>query len=192
MPCRVWWWARSQSRKGGPSSAGKRAVSAIMARAMASLSPRERQSAREERGRTVERRRQDSRLDGRLPASGLNESKAAVPADLVGGADAAIEVDEVGAAAQQDMLAVIHDFAGAGMLVGGGAASEVRTALEQGDLVSRLGQCASGGEPGQATANHGHSRGISGAHSLIRRHRPLQSTRSFSAMVRRTRSVKTS
>jgi len=45
------------------------------------------------------------------------------------------------------VLAVIHDFAGAGMLVRRCSSAEIRTALEEGDAKSGIGQRASRGEP---------------------------------------------
>ncbi len=53
-----------------------------------------------------------------------------VPANFVFNAETLVKLDQIGAAAEQHMLAVVHDFAGAGMLIGRGAATQIRTPLE--------------------------------------------------------------
>jgi hypothetical protein len=80
--------------------------------------------------------------------SGLDESHVFVPADFIFDADAAVELDEVAADAEEDVLAVVHYFAGAGVLVGGSASTEVGAALEESDAETRVGQGAGGGEAG--------------------------------------------
>jgi len=54
------------------------------------------------------------------------------------------------------VLAVIDDFAGAGMLVGRGASAEVGAALEEGDAEAGIGEGAGGCEAGEATAGDGY------------------------------------
>ena len=65
-----------------------------------------------------------------------------------------IELDEIGAAAEQNVLAVVHHFPGAGMLVGGGASAEKGTALKQGDLKTAVGKRTAGGQPRQPAADN--------------------------------------
>jgi hypothetical protein len=58
---------------------------------------------------------------------------------LVGYADAVVELQEIGADAKEDVLAVVDDFSGAGMFPGGSAASEEGTLLEEGDAEALVG-----------------------------------------------------
>jgi hypothetical protein len=46
------------------------------------------------------------------------------------------------------MLAVVHHLAGARVLVRRSAASKIRTAFQQSDTQTRVGERAGGGEPG--------------------------------------------
>lgn len=64
-------------------------------------------------------------------------------------ADALVELDKVGARAKQNMLAVIDDFAGARVLVGGSASAEEWTLFENGDAEAGIGEGAGGGESGE-------------------------------------------
>ena len=57
-------------------------------------------------------------------------------------AETAIEVDEIGAAAQQHVLAVIDYFAGARQFVRRSAATEIGTPLEEFDAIACVGQSA--------------------------------------------------
>ena len=91
-------------------------------------------------------------------AAGFDECHLVEPADFVFHADAAVELDQVGANAKQYVLAVIDDFAGAGMFVGGSAPTEVRTALEESDAKTRVGECARRGEAGEAASGYGYGR----------------------------------
>jgi hypothetical protein len=70
-------------------------------------------------------------------------------------AEAAVEVDERGAATDEDVLAVIDDLSCAGMFVGGGAAAEVGAALEEMDTVTRVGESAGRGDAGEAASHNG-------------------------------------
>jgi hypothetical protein len=74
---------------------------------------------------------------------------------LVFDAEAGVEVDEVGAAAEEDVLAVVDDFVGGGVGVGGGSAAYVGAAFEELDLVARGGEGAGCGEAGDAGAYDG-------------------------------------
>ena len=103
----------------------------------------------------MQRRGQERRLEQGAASAGLDEGEVVVPADGVERVEAAIEVDEVGASADQHMLAVIDDLSGAGMFVGGGAASDVGAAFEQADLIAAVGEGAGGGESGEASADDG-------------------------------------
>ena len=86
----------------------------------------------QEGGCGVQRGRQPRRLDYRGAAAGLEESQAVIPANLVFGSDALVELDQVGTAAQQNVLAIVHDLASARVLVGRGPASQVWTPVRTG------------------------------------------------------------
>ena len=72
-------------------------------------------------------------------ATGFDEVHLIEPADLIGDADAIVELQQVGADAKQNVLAVVDDFGGAGMFPGRGAAAEERTFLEESGAESRVG-----------------------------------------------------
>ena len=83
------------------------------------------------------------------------EGEAVVPAYGVKDAEATVEVDEGSAAADEDVLAVIDDLAGAGMFIGGGASADVGTTLEKMDTVASVGERACGGEAGKTSTDDG-------------------------------------
>ena len=66
----------------------------------------------------MQRRGQPGGLDYRRAPTGLEESQPVIPANLVCHADPLVKADEVRAATQQHMLAVVYYFASAGMLKG--------------------------------------------------------------------------
>jgi hypothetical protein len=103
----------------------------------------------------VERSGQRGRLHDGSASAGFDESHFVVPADLVGDSNAVVELHQIGAEAEEDVLAIVHDFAGAGMLPGGGAASEERALLEEGDAETRVGEGAGGGKSGEAASGDG-------------------------------------
>src|ERR1019366_3728407 len=148
-----------------------------------------------ERWRSMKRRRQRPRLQHRGATSRKDERDLVVPADLLLHSEPPIELDEIGTAAQQDVLTVVHNFRGARQLIGGRAPTQIGTPLEQFNLVSGLGQRASCGKTGESAANNGDRRPLrvwlSGAHAR-RFQNPLLSTASFSAVLKRTRCENTS
>jgi len=84
------------------------------------------------------------------------------------------------------VLAIIHYFAGTGMLVGRGAATEKGAALKQSDLKTAISKGAAGGQPGQPAADDGDlsfSRRGRSRHA-IRFMKPRARTVSFSLTVR--------
>ena len=117
----------------------------------------------EKRWSGMKRRRQRSRLQRRRAPTGKDERDLVVPADLLFHPEAAIELDEIGAAAQQDMLAVVHNFRGAGQFIRGCAPTQVGAPLEQFNLISRLSQRASRGQTCESSANNGDGRTLVGS-----------------------------
>ncbi len=93
----------------------------------------------------MKRRWQGGRADDRGPSSRLKKSQGIVPADLVFYSKTRIEVDEISAASEQNVLAIIYHFAGAGMLVGRSASTKKGTALKHGYLKATVGESTTGG-----------------------------------------------
>ena len=82
---------------------------------------------------------------------GSRKVSVVVPADGVCEAGLIAEVEEVGAAAEDDVLGVDGLFEG-GVVVGVGAAADVGAALEEGDFGAGGGEGGGGGESGYACA----------------------------------------
>src|SRR5579863_4948877 len=99
----------------------------------------------QERRRSVQRSWEWGGAHDRGASTGFEERHGVVPADVVAHADALVEIDQVGAGAKQNVLAVVDDLAGSGMLVGGGASAEEGTLLENGDAETGVGQGTGGG-----------------------------------------------
>ena len=75
--------------------------------------------------------------------------------DAAENADAAVEGDEIGAAAEEDVLAVVDDFVDAGMQVGGGAPAEIAASLDELHPIAGLSEGACGAHAGYAAADDG-------------------------------------
>jgi hypothetical protein len=93
-----------------------------------------------------------------LPSTWLDKCHTVEPLNLLLNSDSPIEADEIGAKFEEHVLAIVHDFAGSGVFVGAGAASEVGAALENSYLESAFGEGTSRGEAGEAAADDGHKR----------------------------------
>src|SRR5450432_3079782 len=126
-----------------------------------------------------------------LPSARLDEGHAIEPANFIFDADGFVERQQICAGAEQDVLAVVHDFAGAGMFVGGGASAEVGAAFEDGDLKAAASKGARGGNSGESASDDGYCGGTV-RHQTIRCNNPLPRMVSFSRVVRLTLRVKTS
>ena len=90
-----------------------------------------------------------------VAAAGLDEIHLIEPANLIGDADAFVELDQVRAEAEEHVLAVVDDFSGAGMFVGRSAAAEEGALLKERDAETGVGQGAGGGESGEAASGDG-------------------------------------
>ena len=110
----------------------------------------------QKRGRCVQRSRQRGGVHHAGAAAGLDEGHVIVPANFIFHSDAAVELDEVGADAEEHVLTVVHHFAGAGMLVGRGTATEIRAALKESDAEAGVRERAGRSESGEATAGDGY------------------------------------
>src|SRR5579871_758734 len=137
----------------------------------------------------------------RLP-SRQNEGDLVIPANLLLDAQPVVEIDQVGAAAEQHVLAVVDHLSCARQFVGGGTAAEERPAFEQLDEITGIGQSATGRQSCESAANDRYGAfGHTGARAARRilvsiahrnRSQPFTMTASFSAGLSATRRVKTS
>src|SRR5450755_4294295 len=71
------------------------------------------------------------RRDHGVAAARLEEIQLFVPANLAFYARAPVKIEQVRTAAEQHMLAIVDNLAGARMLVRRGASAEIRTPLEE-------------------------------------------------------------
>src|SRR4051794_33736204 len=111
----------------------------------------------------MERRGERAGFEDGCASAGLNVCETVVPTDLAFDSEAAVEIAEIGAAAEENVLAVVDDLAGAGMFIGGGASAEIGTLFEQRDAESGVGERAASGESGESAADNGDCCGTLGA-----------------------------
>ena len=107
----------------------------------------------EERAGHVKWSGQDARFHGAAAALGIEKNEAVEKFNFVRGADAAVEIGEVGAAAESYVLAII-DVLAAGENVGGGAAAEKRFLFEQPYAPAGFSQRDAARQSRQAAADH--------------------------------------
>src|ERR1700675_341863 len=132
--------------------------------------------------------------------SRLEEGQLLIPANFVLNSGTPIEIKQVGAAAEQYMLAIVDNFAGTRMLIRRGAPAKIGSAFKQGHAITGFGQGASSGEAGQPASSYRDCGwvcriridGGRGRHHTRRFRIPFPRTVSFSRTVNRTRSLKTS
>ena len=70
-------------------------------------------------------------------------------------ADTAVEGEEVGATAEEDVLAVVDDFVDAGVEIRGGTSAEVAAALDELDAIAGFGEGAGGADASDACSDDG-------------------------------------
>ena len=75
--------------------------------------------------------------------------------DFIGGADAFVKVFQIGAAAERDVLAVVHMFA-IRQGIGSRAAAEIGSLFEEANAAARVSQRDAGRQARQPAANHDH------------------------------------
>ena len=135
--------------------------SARKARAIPTLSRAPRQRHARERAGEMQRRRQRAAAQRGDASARLHEIELAVPADFVGHAQPLVEIEQIDAAAQQHVLAVVDHL---GILIGGrdrkggGASAQKGPRLRQFDAKSRAAQGRRGGQAGQAAAQYEYGR----------------------------------
>ena len=106
--------------------------------------------------RKVERFGEDAGAHDGGAAAGLDEVELFVKVDLAGDTEPAIEVEEIDAALEQDVLAVVDDCAGIVTRcgIGRGAAAQEGSSLQDRNTMSGGAQCRGGGQPGESAAEH--------------------------------------
>ena len=87
---------------------------------------------------------------------GIKEKETVEEFNFAGGADAAIEVFEIGAAAEGDVLAIVHMLA-IRQDVGSRASAKERTLLKETNAPARFSQCDAGCQTRQPAADYDHS-----------------------------------
>src|ERR1700676_36046 len=134
----------------------------------------------------MQRSGQRRRLDHRGAASGLEKGHALKPANLVLNSNAPVELNQVGAAAEQNVLAVVHHFASAGMLIGRRPSTKIRAPLEEGDAKTAFHQRTTGGQSRKPASHHGNLWRLCPAlrHQARRLTRPFPRMMTFSRTVR--------
>jgi hypothetical protein len=70
--------------------------------------------------------------------------------------NAPIEPDQIGAAAEEHVLAVVDDLIDTGMAIGAGPAAEIAAPLDELDAEPGLGQSAGRAHAGHASADYDH------------------------------------
>ena len=79
----------------------------------------------------MSRRGKHAGFEGRGPAAGLNEVELSMELDLLRDTETRVEIPEVDAALEQDVLAVVDGFIGRWRGVGGGASAEEGACLKE-------------------------------------------------------------
>ena len=122
----VWPFRRSQERKSSALSSGTPARMPAR-RARCPACPAARAVCSAETKLRCETVREETRLDEAGTATGLDKGNALVPAHLILDAKAMVEIEQIGAAAKQHVLAVVDHLTRAGTLVGASTAAKVRS-----------------------------------------------------------------
>src|SRR5580765_8990391 len=137
--------------------------------------------------RGQKRRRHPARASTRL-----NKREFVKPTDLPAYSQALIKMDEVGTAAKQHMLAVVHHLARARMLIRRRSAAHIGPPLKKRNAQPCIGERAARRQPGQSAADDCDGLLCSISAHAMRSRNPRESILSFSQVVKRTRSVSTS
>ncbi len=160
MAVSVWRFSRSQSSMVIRSRSPRRPCSrriASSARAIAILSPKLETLHPKKTSGEVQRRGQPPGREHRRPAAGFDEVELLVELDAIGDAQPPVEIQQVDAAAQQHVLAVVDDLgavAGAGQRIRSSAAAQESARFVKIHFESGLAQRRGGCQSGQAAADH--------------------------------------
>jgi hypothetical protein len=115
----------------------------------------------------VKRSGQDAGLHYAAATLRIEKKQAVKEFDFVGRADAAVEVVKIGAAAERDVLAIVHVFA-IRQNVGSGPAAEEGPLLKESNAPAGFSQRDAGRQSRQPAADHDH---------VFRGHFPLSGAR---------------
>jgi hypothetical protein len=77
--------------------------------------------------------------------------------DLFSYANSPVETEEIGAAAEEHMLAVVDDFTDPGMKVRRGAPAKITSAFDELDPETGFGECAGSAHTSDTTTDDSHS-----------------------------------
>src|SRR3954470_262061 len=102
----------------------------------------------------MQRCRKRSDVDDRISSARFEEVEPRKPADFVFHSAPPIKVDQVGAATEQDVLAVVDNLASPGVLIRRCPSAQIRTPLIQPDVVTSFRQGAASGQTGKSAANN--------------------------------------
>ncbi len=91
-----------------------------------------------------------------VTAAGLDHGHLARPVNLFELADPLVETNKIGAAAKQDVLAIVDDLVDAWMQIRACAAPKITAPLDESHAEPRLSECARGAHAGNAAAYHRH------------------------------------
>ena len=139
----------------------------------------------------MERFWQERWSNDRLTSTRFHEDKILKPANLFEYARTFVEIQEIGAASQQYVLAIVDNLSCRWMLIRRSASAKVRASFEQLHTISRVGERTASSESGQTSACDCYSSLCLGRHAWKRRKKPLPSTLSFSVVVSRIFPLKT-
>src|SRR5271163_3221979 len=92
----------------------------------------------------MQRGRQAGRSNFRCASSRFEKRQFVIPANLVLDSGAPVKIEQVRAATEQHMLAVVDNLSGARVLIGRCAPTEIGAAFKERDAKSGIGQSASG------------------------------------------------
>ena len=101
----------------------------------------------------MQRSRQSRRREFRSSSAGLDQCEPIEPSHFVQSPYAAIEVQQIRAISEEDMLTVVDNLSRSGMLIRRGAPANERTTLKYGDMKSRFGKSAGCGKPRDTSAD---------------------------------------
>ena len=101
----------------------------------------------------MQRCRQASDLDFGVSTPGFEEVQSRIPADFVFHSATPVEINQVGAAAEQHVLTVVDDLSSSWMLIRRCPATEIGTPLKQLDTISGVSQRAASSKASKTTAD---------------------------------------
>jgi len=96
---------------------------------------------------------QRRRSNNRRSSSRLEKGQTIEPANLMLNPEVSIELEQIRAAPQKHVLAVVYHFTSAGMLVGRGPAAKIWTPFKNSNAKAAICQSTAGGQSGETSTN---------------------------------------